>query len=327
MAGAIALAVCGAIAVAYADRESLLIAAPLLGAWMLSPAIAWWVSRAPRPEQNSLSEAEIESLRLTARRTWHFFETFVTADDHMLPPDNFQEDPQPVLAHRTSPTNLGLYLLSVIAARDFGWLGITSAVERLEETLGTMTRLERFRGHFFNWYDTRDLRPLEPKYISSVDSGNLAGHLIVLRSACREMIAAPMMGAETLAGIADAVKLARVALEALSGDRRISEKASRKFAIALDSLATSLTPPFKSSADFVVRLSSLTQQSEALTGLARSLFGEGSEKDYSDIPGIADVVMWTASIASSIEGYQRRRHNRTAGAGSGRSARSLSGID
>ncbi len=191
MAGAVVLSVCGAIAVAYADRESLLIAAPLLGAWMLSPAIAWWVSRAPRPDQSSLSDTEAESLRLTARRTWHFFETFVTAEDHMLPPDNFQEDPQPVLAHRTSPTNLGLYLLSVLAARDFGWLGITSAVERLEATLGTMTKLEQFRGHFFNWYDTRDLRPLEPKYISSVDSGNLAGHLIVLRSACREMIAAP----------------------------------------------------------------------------------------------------------------------------------------
>ena len=116
----------------------------------------------------------------------------------MLPPDNFQEDPQPVLAHRTSPTNLGLYLLSVLAARDFGWLGITSAVDRLEETLRTMNRLERFRGHFFNWYDTRDLRPLDPKYISSVDSGNLAGHLIVLRSACREMVAAPVIGPERL---------------------------------------------------------------------------------------------------------------------------------
>ena len=197
MAGAVALAVCGAVAVAYADHGPWLIAAPLVGAWALSPAIAWWVSRAPRPDQSSLSDAESESLRLTARRTWHFFETFVTAEDHMLPPDNFQEDPRPVLAHRTSPTNLGLYLLSVLAARDFGWLGITSAVDRLEETLGTMDRLERFRGHFFNWYDTHDLHPLEPKYISSVDSGNLAGHLIVLRSACREMLAAPVIGRGT----------------------------------------------------------------------------------------------------------------------------------
>ena len=171
MAGAVALATCGALIVAYADHGSWMTATPLIVAWMLSPAIAWWMSRAPRPDQSSLSDAESESLRLAARRTWYFFEKFVTAEDHMLPPDNFQEDPRPVLAHRTSPTNLGLYLLSVLAARDFGWLGITSAVDRLEETLRTMDQLEQFRGHFFNWYDTHDLHPLEPKYVSSVDSG------------------------------------------------------------------------------------------------------------------------------------------------------------
>ena len=104
----------------------------------------------------------------------------------MLPPDNFQEDPTPVVAHRTSPTNIGLYLLSAVSARDFGWIGTTEAVERLEATLATMSELERFRGHFFNWYDTQDLRPLDPRYVSSVDSGNLAGHLIALANACAE---------------------------------------------------------------------------------------------------------------------------------------------
>ena len=95
-----------------------------------------------------------------------------------MPPDNFQEEPKPVLAHRTSPTNLGLYLLSVVAAHDFGWLGTLETAERLDATLTTMNGLECFRGHFYNWYDTRNLRPLDPKYVSSVDSGNLAGHLI-----------------------------------------------------------------------------------------------------------------------------------------------------
>ena len=141
--------------------------------------------RWPDPSRSPLADAR--ALRLIARRTWRFFETFVTAEDNMLPPDNFQEDPKPVLAHRTSPTNLGLYLLSAIAAHDFGWIGTHETVERLEATLATMNRLERFRGHFYNWYDTRDLRPLEPKYVSSVDSGNLAGHLIALGNACREM--------------------------------------------------------------------------------------------------------------------------------------------
>ena len=301
MAGAVALALCGAIAVAYADHGPWLIAAPLVGAWALSPAIAWWVSRAPRPDQSSLSDAESESLRLTARRTWHFFETFVTAEDHMLPPDNFQEDPRPVLAHRTSPTNLGLYLLSVVAARDFGWLGITSTVDRLEETLRTMDRLERFRGHFFNWYGTHDLHPLEPKYISSVDSGNLAGHLIVLRSACREMLAAPAIGAEPLAGIADAVKLARSSLEAISSSHQASDMARKRLQTELDLLAASLESPADSLADFVVRLSNLKRVSDRLPDLARTLAEEG----VSGGSRKADVLTWTEAVASSVHGHQR----------------------
>jgi len=301
MAGAVALAACGAIVIAYADHWSWLIAAPLVAAWMLSPVIAWWVSRAPRPDQSSLSNAESESLRLTARRTWHFFETFVTAEDHMLPPDNFQEDPRPVLAHRTSPTNLGLYLLSVLAARDFGWLGITSAVDRLEETLRTMDRLERFRGHFYNWYDTHDLHPLEPKYVSSVDSGNLAGHLIVLRSACREMVATPVIGPEPLAGIADAVKLARGSLDVLRSERQISKIADKQLQIALDSFAASLQSRAESPADYAVRLSNLKRQSETLPELARALVEEAD----SDVDGSADVATWTEAVASSVQCHQR----------------------
>ncbi len=305
MAGAVALASCGALIVAYADQGAWITATPLIVAWMLSPAIAWWVSRAPRPEQSSLSEAGSESLRLTARRTWHFFETFVTAEDRMLPPDNFQEDPRPVVAHRTSPTNLGLYLLSVLAARDFGWIGITAAVGRLEEVLATMDRLERFRGHFFNWYDTRDLRPLEPKYISSVDSGNLAGHLIVLRSACREMISAPVVSQEAFAGIADAVKLARSSLDALSSEPRISEPGRKQLQVALDSLGASLVSPARSPADFVARLADLKPACETLPDFARALFEEGYEKHYSGVAGISDVVIWTEVIAASVKGHQR----------------------
>ena len=101
-----------------------------------------------------------------------------------MPPDNFQETPSPVIAHRTSPTNIGLYLLSTVAARDFGWIGTLDTVERLEATLETLNALERFRGHFYNWYDTTHCYALEPKYVSSVDSGNLAGHLIALAHAC-----------------------------------------------------------------------------------------------------------------------------------------------
>src|SRR6185312_4643717 len=127
------------------------LALPLAALWIASPAIAHRISRPPGLGGDTpVSVEDGHALRWIARRTWRFFETFVTATDHMLPPDNFQEDPTPTLAHRTSPTNIGLYLLSVAAARDFAWVGTAEAVERLETTLATMGKLGRFRGHFYN---------------------------------------------------------------------------------------------------------------------------------------------------------------------------------
>ncbi|MFC3395790.1 GH36-type glycosyl hydrolase domain-containing protein [Brenneria rubrifaciens] len=158
---------------------------PLGLLWLMAPALAQWVSRERAvSRQENIGEPDKRALRLIARRTWRFFETFVTEDEYHLPPDNFQERPKPVVAHRTSPTNIGLYLLSAVAARDFGWCGLSAVVDRLSATLATMDRLPRFRGHFLNWYGTRDLQTLHPAYVSSVDSGNLAGNLIVLANAC-----------------------------------------------------------------------------------------------------------------------------------------------
>ncbi len=162
-------------------------------AWILSPWIAQRISLPTKEaEQRPLSAEDRQYLNQIARKTWAFFETFVTAEHHHLPPDNFQEIPHPVIAHRTSPTNIGLYLLSVIAARDFGWLSIAQTLERLEASLSTVKELRRYKGHLFNWYDTRDLRPLEPLYISTVDSGNLAGHLWAVGNACRAIARLPM---------------------------------------------------------------------------------------------------------------------------------------
>ena len=161
----------------------------------------------------------------------------------MLPPDNFQEDPKPVVAQRTSPTNLGLYLLSVIAARDFGWLGILDLTERLEATFSTMNRMERFRGHFFNWYDTTDLRGLEPKYVSSVDSGNLAGHLIALGNACQEMAAGPVANPRWLSGLEDTLELIRESLRSHVVDRREKKSKSTKLSVAIDEFAVSDSEP------------------------------------------------------------------------------------
>ncbi len=210
-------------------------AAPFLVLWVLAPFVARRAS-VPRGFVGAapLSDADRDGLRLTARRAWHFFETFVTAEHHGLPPDNFQEDPAPVVAHRTSPTNIGLYLLSVVAARDFGWLGTLAAVERLETTLATVNRLERFQGHLYNWYDTRDLRPLDPKFVSAVDSGNLAGHLIALGVACRQMKAAPAAAVDWLGGIDDGLRLTRDSLRLLADDRRTHTVTRKDLEGALD---------------------------------------------------------------------------------------------
>ena len=194
-----------------------------------SPAVAYWVSLpASESAAADLSSDDVRALRLTARRTWLFFETFVAPEDHALPPDNFQDDPHPVVEHRTSPTNIGMYLLATVTARDFGWIGTIEMVERLEETMSTIGKLEHFRGHLYNWYDTRDLRRLEPAYVSSVDSGNLAGHLLTLSNACRQMIDQPLPVEPPSRGSCDAVELTRAAAADAIGDDRRSQTLTRR---------------------------------------------------------------------------------------------------
>lgn len=187
--------------------------------WGAAPALA---TRISRPGSAALlaepTEDQAHALRLIARRTWRYFETFVTSEDNYLPPDNFQETPRPALAHRTSPTNIGLYLLATVAARDFGWIGSWTALHRLEQTLATMQRMQRHRGHFYNWYDTTDLRVLHPAYVSSVDSGNLAGHLIAVGRACRDWQSSGISSEQRKAGLTDTLALAQEALDGAHRD-------------------------------------------------------------------------------------------------------------
>ncbi|MDZ7601592.1 MAG: glucoamylase family protein, partial [Hoeflea sp.] len=188
---------------------------PFALAWLASPVVAHRISRPKRlREAERLDVSETQSLRLIGRSTWRYFETFVTAADNDLPPDNFQETPQPMLARRTSPTNIGLYLLATTAAHDLGWIGRADAVSRLERTLATMQRMPKFRGHLYNWHTTDDLRVLEPDYISSVDSGNLAGHLIAVAQACAEWQREPAAEADWRAGLSDNLLLAECAFSA-----------------------------------------------------------------------------------------------------------------
>ncbi len=157
--------------------------------WALSPVFAWWVSQTrAQPKVRQLDPADQTYLYDIAQDTWRFFEHCVTSEEHHLPPDNLQIDAQPTIAHRTSPTNIGLYLLAVMCARKFEWISTGQVVIRLQATLNTVEKLPKHAGHLFNWYDTRTLEVLQPDYVSTVDSGNLAGHLLATSGACHSLI-------------------------------------------------------------------------------------------------------------------------------------------
>jgi cyclic beta-1,2-glucan synthetase len=188
-------------------------AAPLLLLWFLSPGVACLVSRPRQAQEEPLGPGEELSLREAARRTWGFFEAFVGQTDNWLPPDNYQEEPQGVVAHRTSPTNVGMLLLSTVAAHDLGYLTLAGLSRRVGATLDTLDRLERYKGHFLNWYDTRTLKPLPPSYISTVDSGNLLACLLTLVHGLLDKLTCPVPSAAAR-GLADTLALAAAALKA-----------------------------------------------------------------------------------------------------------------
>lgn len=191
---------------------ALVTAMPLLLLWCLAPEIALRIGRPREAEPPPLDKAQRALLRQLARRTWLFFETFVGPGDNWLPPDNFQEAPYSEIAHRTSPTNIGMLFLSTLAATDLGYLGTSDLAVRIRRGLDTLDRLERYQGHWFNWYDTRLLRPLEPRYVSTVDSGNLAVSLLTLQQGCREIAEGPALRDELWAGLEDGFELLRSAL-------------------------------------------------------------------------------------------------------------------
>jgi cyclic beta-1,2-glucan synthetase len=279
------------------------VATPLLLLWVLSPVLARWMSLPLKdPQEQILSPDETRALRLVARRTWSFFETFVDDEQNALPPDNFQEDPEPVEAHRTSPTNLGLYLLSSTVAHDFGWIGILDTADRLEATLATMTNMRRVRGHFFNWYDTRDLRPLEPMYVSTVDSGNLAGHLIALAQACRGFMHRPLLRSEILEGIGDALALLLASLAKAEHPQRTQTVTAEQLIEAAESLSDLLEDPPTSLPDWVRRFEQLEVQAENLLDIASTLVSDVKDGSQSE------VLTWATAVRNSVRSHARDLH-------------------
>ncbi len=212
MMGSPILAVATAALLAWTRPSALGVAAPLLALWFVAPEIARWVSAPSKSLEAPLGPDERRQLRLLARRTWRFFDIFVGPNDQWLPIDNYQEEPREQTAHRTSPTNIGMMLLSTLAAYDLGYVGPGELALRVRSAFESIERLAHYQGHLLNWYETKNLQPLLPRYVSTVDSGNFAGCLVALKQGCRQVACGLVLRGAAWEGLADSLDLLEEAL-------------------------------------------------------------------------------------------------------------------
>ena len=233
--------------------ETLWEASPLLLCWVFSPLIATRISQPPPKPDRRVIPVQEHKLRLIARSIWLYFEHFVGPEDRWLPPDHFQENPRGLVAHHTSPTNIGLTLLSTLSAHDLGYIGPLELSLRLRDSFDSMDALERVRGHFLNWYDTRTFAPLPPRYISTVDSGNLAACLIALRQGCYEMARTPLIN---WTGLLDTLGMLLLSLEEAS-------------------LGQAADPLYKAITSLEAQVKILNDPNQFSTALLAKLFEEG----------------------------------------------------
>lgn len=302
MKGSISIGMLAAGLTALLNPRVLPLCAPFALLWLSAPWFARWISLPEsRGESLPLSSEETGELRLYGRRTWWFFSHFASSEDNFLPPDNFQEDPEPVIAHRGSPTNFGLFLLSVVTAHDFGWCGLGEMADRLELALKSLEKLPRFRGHFFNWYNTQTLQALEPKYISTVDSGNLAGHLLTLSQACRDLAHRPLFSTSDLMGIKDSVILLKRSVQELPHHGRTSvtplsqlQKEIGLFEEQLDGAAH-----FDSLSKWAAYWDQLDLRAETLKDTAHSFAAEQRAQEKSE------TTAWADQVADSVKSHIR----------------------
>ena len=286
-----------AVVVAVFFRHGLLSAAPFLVLWAIAPAVAYWLSMPVGPRERALNERERSVLRTTARKTWRFFETFVTQAEGWLPPDNFQEDEgEPKLAHRTSPTNIGMSLLSTMAAHDLGYIGTDEMVRRLDDTLTTLEGLERYNGHFLNWYDTQTHSPLHPRYVSTVDSGNLAAALLALAQGIVTALTTPQTQGRKLAGLIDT---AEVLLLSSASDTS-SDGSNRQAITAVNRLARDIVAEARA----VVR----GDTNSRLELLANSLVeaSAGIDGGGPALSSAGDVRFWARAVADAVSALKVR---------------------
>ncbi|MEO5656245.1 MAG: glucoamylase family protein, partial [Nitrospiria bacterium] len=291
MASSPAIAALIALAISAGRPSSWPVAAPLLALWSAAPFVAYWLSRPVVPRRLSLAGEDRRFLRLIARRTWRYFETLMGEEDHGLPPDNVQDTPGRPIAHRTSPTNIGMGLLSTLAAHDLGFIRTPELLDRAERTMATLEGLDRYEGHPLNWYDTRSLAPLSPRYVSTVDSGNLAGALLAMAQGLLRLAREPQPAGDVVAGVSDTAELLRLALAAVAG---APPPLGERFA-ALDTELSALRRIVTETLDPVSQLDRLAARTSSFRAAIERL----------DIgPDAADaereVVFWAQALAPGI---------------------------
>ena len=304
MWGAVAIGLAALAVPLLAGSSGAWVGAVFAGLWVASPAFAWLISRSAETEDRLIvSPADVTRLRNIARRTWLYFETHVTAEENDLPPDNFQETPAPIVAHRTSPTNIGVYLLSVVSARDFGWISLADAVERLDRTLGSIERLATYQGHLYNWYDTHTLEPLQPRYVSAVDSGNLAGHLVAVAAACRQWAQAPAAYLEAdFSGALDVIGVLEDMLEDLPDDRRPLRPLRQRLRTRLAGIARAIGTLQQEPEMAAIRVINLAVMSSEINKLALALHNE----THSAASG--NLVLWAQKLDETCQAYVNDAH-------------------
>ncbi|HVE38657.1 MAG TPA: glucoamylase family protein [Planctomycetota bacterium] len=259
--------------------------APLLGLWFMAPVIAYWLSRPVRDGRVELHTEDVRLLRRIARRTWHYFDTFAGPADHWLPPDNFQELGDVGVAHRTSPTNIGLGMLSTLSACDLGFVRPAQLAERIDRMLTTLEGIERFKGHFLNWYDTQSLTPLHPRYVSTVDSGNFAGSLLILAQGLREHAAAPGGAEPSAEGLRDSALFFR----------EIREDLAR-----LQGSARERTAALAREVDAIVDADAAAPRSEARERLRREI--DALAEEAAENGALRDLLHCARSILAAVPG-------------------------
>ncbi|SIQ69987.1 cyclic beta-1,2-glucan synthetase [Rhizobium sp. RU35A] len=292
-------AVFGLMLAALPDDNAFLVGLPFVLLWVLSPLVAWYVSQSAETEDTLfVPEAVSVELRKISRRTWRYYEAFVTEDQNFLPPDNFQEKPEPIVAKRTSPTNIGVYLLSTVSARHFGWISFQETLDRLENTIATVEKMDKYRGHLFNWYHTDTLQTLGPRYVSTVDSGNLAGHLIAVSSACREWAEAPSAHLQaSLDGIGDVAGILSETLKDLPDDRKTVRPLRRRLEERIVGFGNALAAVKREHEFASIRIINLAVLARDILKLSTNLDHEVSSAQSTE------VTRWSEMLVAACEAH------------------------